>query len=36
VRPDWRRAQERAARLLGAGVPAVRDIASDMGYPPGV
>lgn len=36
VLPDWRRAQEQAARLLGAGVPAVRDIASDMGYPPGM
>ncbi|MFD5016687.1 MarR family winged helix-turn-helix transcriptional regulator [Streptomyces chartreusis] len=35
VMPDWRQAQEQAAQLLGAGVTAVREIASDMGYPPG-
>jgi DNA-binding MarR family transcriptional regulator len=34
VVPDWRQAQERAAQLLGAGVTAIRGIASDMGYPP--
>ncbi|MFJ8636922.1 MarR family winged helix-turn-helix transcriptional regulator [Streptomyces sp. NPDC093568] len=34
VMPAWRQAQEQAARLLGAGVTAVQEIASDMGYPP--
>lgn len=35
VMPDWRHAQQQAAQLLGAaGVGAVREIASGMGYPP--
>ncbi|MER6274570.1 MarR family winged helix-turn-helix transcriptional regulator [Streptomyces sp. 900105755] len=35
VMPEWRQAQEQAAQLLGAGVTAVQEIASGMGYPPG-
>jgi DNA-binding MarR family transcriptional regulator len=37
VMPAWRQAQRQATELLGtAGVLAVREIASGMGYPPGV
>ncbi|MET8783902.1 MarR family winged helix-turn-helix transcriptional regulator [Streptomyces sp. NPDC004589] len=35
VMPEWRQAQRQAARLLGAGVVAVQEIAGGMGYPPG-
>ncbi|MET8639305.1 MarR family winged helix-turn-helix transcriptional regulator [Streptomyces sp. NPDC004096] len=35
VMPEWRQAQRQAARLLGAGVAAVQEIAGGMGYPPG-
>lgn len=36
VMPAWRRSQEQAAQLLGAtGADAIREIARDMGYPPG-
>ncbi|MER6489653.1 MarR family winged helix-turn-helix transcriptional regulator [Streptomyces griseorubiginosus] len=35
VLPEWRQAQQQAARLLGAGVTAVQEIAGEMGYPPG-
>jgi DNA-binding MarR family transcriptional regulator len=35
VLPDWRHAQDRAAQLLGTpGVHAIREIATDLGYPP--
>lgn len=34
VLPDWRRAQEEAAKLLGAGgIDAVRDLATSVGHP---
>ncbi|HEX3790312.1 MAG TPA: MarR family winged helix-turn-helix transcriptional regulator [Pseudonocardiaceae bacterium] len=37
VMPAWRQAQRQATELLGTtGVLAVREIASGMGYPPGV
>ncbi|MET9049478.1 MarR family transcriptional regulator [Streptomyces sp. NPDC004362] len=36
VMPEWRQAQQQAAQLLGAGVTAVQEVASGMGYPPGV
>ncbi|MCF7549322.1 MarR family winged helix-turn-helix transcriptional regulator [Pseudonocardia sp. WMMC193] len=35
VMPEWRRAQQRAAQLLGdTGVATVHEVASAMGYPP--
>jgi DNA-binding MarR family transcriptional regulator len=37
VMPQWRKAQRQAAKLLGSeGVAAVREIASSVGYLPGV
>ncbi|MCH6165534.1 MarR family winged helix-turn-helix transcriptional regulator [Pseudonocardia alaniniphila] len=37
VMPEWRQAQRQAAQLLGAtGVKAVEEVASGMGYRPGV
>ncbi|MDX3076693.1 MarR family winged helix-turn-helix transcriptional regulator [Streptomyces sp. MI02-7b] len=36
VMPEWRQAQQHAAQLLGAGATTVREIASEMGYPPDV
>ncbi|MGW2054337.1 MarR family winged helix-turn-helix transcriptional regulator [Streptomyces sp. NPDC001840] len=36
VMPEWREAQQQAARLLGTrGVDAVQGVASNMGYAPG-